>query len=237
MKMKLVVAVVVLSAECVAYSQPPSTVVEPEPLKATTQSDTDPRVVDRAAMDPEFFELAVTDPELAAVVAVARLPLPLPDDPKILDLMRETYLYLPPPPSKDAVWLAGNPWKSVPSPVAAPKLQGHLGTQVRLSKPDDPLQQKAAALLQVQPAPEKRVAHFEKMWNRLRFSGWWLVVRDAKIIDGVTKIQLDAIPLAETTDGVPVTMTGSVKETYELKDEKLTLLKAEPSGLTSWIEF
>ena len=53
-------------------------------------------------------------------------------------------------------------------------------------------------------APAKRIAHFQAAWKKLRFMGWQVDVREVKTVDGVTTIVVQAYPLGETKEGMPV---------------------------------
>lgn len=197
------------------------------------QVATDPRVVDRAMMEPEFFELAVTDPELAAVVAAARIPFPLPDDPKTRDSLRKRFPFIPPPPPANAIWEGGeNPWKSPPPRLIVPP-PGQRGNQIRLMKADDLAQRQAAELFQSLPAPERRVACFQKIMKGGRIGGWQLDIHEAKTVGRVTTVKIQAYPILETPLGGETEMSvGSVvNETYEVRGGKPELVKFEPEGL------
>lgn len=194
------------------------------------QPTVDPRVLDRAAVDPEFFELAIADPELAAVVAVAGIVLPLPDDPRLLVAIRATYPFIPPPIPNGVSTLAAGPL----APAVPHKAIGSMGTQVTLSKPDDSLQQKAAELLKLEAVPAKRVAHFNHIWKELRFLGWDVRIVDAKAVDGAAVIEVRARPFAQGSNGGEVFPAGDTIETYRLEQGKLKLLKVDTPLPVFW---
>ncbi len=214
MRATLFVAVIVISTTGMACAEGPA--AQGLPL--------DPRVFDRAAVDPEFFELAVKDPELAAVVAVASLPLPLPDNPEILDIIRGNYKYLPLPLPPDAKGEFGLP--HVPEPLP-PK--GYLGTRTRLLKQDSKLLD-AEKLLKVAPTPENRIAHYEEYLEQRHFLGWQVDIRDAKTVNGVTTVYVEVYPLVTTKNGIWITPATYVKETYELTSGMVKLVKFDASG-------
>lgn len=212
---------IMFGALVAAYAEPPE--------KAASEKAADWRVVDRAVADPEFFELAITDPELAAVVAVARISMPISDDPKDRDWLRSLHRYVGPPPPKDIDWVGGNPWETLPPPrpVLPP---GHIGNRFRLMKPDDPMQQKAAELLQDLQMPKRREALFEPILEGRIPAGWQFDIHEAKTSAGVTTVRVQVYPILYNE------MTGTdyvgsvVNETYEIARGKSKLVKFEPLG-------
>ena len=149
-------AIVSLAAQAfLCYAQgpatePPAAPLAPEPspieqtlaaLKPAKDMDasewlaTDIRAVDRAAVEPAFMELVVTDPKLAAVVLSTLMRLPLDVSDKEKARLRDMYDMLPPPLPPGVSFPGGSNW--VPDPAAPPRPTGCFGTRVRLQKPDD----------------------------------------------------------------------------------------------------
>lgn len=184
----------------------------------------DPRVIARAVVDPEFFELALQDRELALVVAACGLPLPLPDDPKIVEFLRSTYITVPPPIPKGAIGVSELPTLPEPS-----KPKGFYGTRTRVMKQDRALLD-AEKLFWNMPDPEQRTAHYRAYLDKRHFLGWQVDLREARTVGGVTMIQVDVYPMVTTKDGMWITPATYIKETYELKNGKLRLVKFEPTG-------
>jgi len=217
--MRTTLFAIVMGALGAAYAEPP-----------LPEQAADWRVVDRAYADPEFFELAVTDPELAAVVAVARIPMPISDDPKIQDSLRDMYPHIGPPPPKDAIWIGGNPWEFPPPPRLFPP-PGYRGSEIRLMKPDDSAQQKAAELLPNLKSPKEREAAFAPLLKGLHFAGWQIDVHDAKMAAGVTTVRVQVYPILESeATGMDDYVGSVVNETYEIARGKSKLVKFEPLG-------
>jgi len=199
------------------------------------QAAADPRVVDRAMNDPEFFELAVNDPELAVVVAAANLPLPLPDDPRIVAIIRDSYRFVPPPMPEGAFSDGGQELSRVLPLARIP--EGGLGTRTRVLKKDDPKQLEAEELLKAAPAPAQRIAHFKSFLEKNHFLGWQVDICDARTVDGVTTVPVQTYPLAEPQYGRWITMSSVVGETYEMREGKLTLVKIDTSRPVAYMIF
>ena len=180
-------------------------------------------------VDPLFAELAVTDPALACVVLESRTPLPLDLDPETIKVVRGQYALLPPLLPQEVTEHSGSGIWDQP-PVHPPKPpEGYRGNQVKVAKPDDPLQKKASELFAKLPVPVQRSKHYEKAWKHLRFDGWYIFIMDAKPTNGAVVVTVHSEPLASSAiSDRNVRLSGST-ETYELKDNSLKLLKFAPN--------
>jgi hypothetical protein len=189
-----------------------------------------------ATREAQLAQLAQSDPDLAEAVEAANLPLPLPDDPEIVEGIRRNHQLirsLSPPVPAGVVSAYG----VVPQPVRPLPPEGHLGTCVRLSQPGDAQQVAAEKLLKQQPVPAERTALFAGLLKTkgMRLEGWQVDVKEVNAVDGVTTIRVRAYPIITQYGGIGTTC-GVLEETYEVADGRLTLVKTRPLGYPeSWM--
>lgn len=216
MKMLTLLVATVLTAS--AYAQE-------TPVPDKKASEIDPRLVIRSA-DAEWFNLYCDDPELAEAMAILGIAWPLPPGTDIKDARKRIVEAYRKMPKNQPLPKVGYRPEDLEIEVGPPLPEGHMGTVVRVWK-RGAKQEEAQKLLQAEPAPAQRTEFYKDFLKGKRFLGWKLDLLESQTVDGMTTVQVLARPFAELEDGTYLDVMGVTKETYELKNGKLKLLKVE----------
>jgi hypothetical protein len=117
-----------------------------------------------------------------------------------------------------------------PAQNAAAKEPAALENSVRLSQPADEHQAAVAARFRRQATPSIRATYFRSVLENpdFRFKRWHIDILEVAEVDGATRIKVRAIPIVKSRFAAITSIDGCLNETYELKEDSLTLLKTEP---------
>jgi len=118
-----------------------------------------------------------------------------------------------------------------PPDTAEAKESRPVENKVRLSNPANEEEKAVAEQFRLQPAPSVRATYFQSILNNpdFRLDKWDLQVLDVKTVDGKTTVKVRATPLVTSRYAAATIVHGILDETYEVRGEKLTLLKTDPA--------
>ncbi len=116
------------------------------------------------------------------------------------------------------------------APTANANESSTLENLVELSQPADAQQRAVAARFRMQATPSVRATYFRSVLEDpdFRFKRWDLRILEAAVVDGTTRVKVRAMPIVMSRFAAITTINGCLDETYELKDDSLTILKTDP---------
>jgi hypothetical protein len=117
-----------------------------------------------------------------------------------------------------------------PARNTAAEERAALENSVRLSQPADEQQAAVAARFRRQATPSMRATYFRSVLENpdFHFKRWHIDILEVAVVAGTTRIKVRAIPIVKSRFAAITRINGCLNETYELKEDSLTLLKTEP---------
>lgn len=167
-----------------------------------------------------------SDPEINAVMIHWMMTEPV-TDPKKREELRKLY---PLVPKQQATPLMGmGVGRNLNPPKKPLPPEGSLGTRIRLFKPEDVEQQKAAVILLEQPEPTERLAHYATILANNYFLGWTLDIREVNTEKGVSTVKAVWHPRVISYEG-RFSVCNTLNEVWEINGESVKLVKAAAYG-------
>lgn len=167
-----------------------------------------------------------SDPEINAVMIHWMMTEPV-TDPKKREELRKLYPLIPKQPATPPRGM-GFGRNLTPSKKPLPP-EGSLGTRIRLFKPEDVEQHKAAVILLKQPEPKERLAHYAVILADNHFLGWTLDIRDVRTDKGVSIVKAVWHPRVISYEGT-FGVVNTLNEVWELTGENAKLVETVAHG-------
>ena len=105
-----------------------------------------------------------------------------------------------------------------------------LENSVRLSKPNDEQERAVGAHFQHQATPPIRATYFRSVLESpdFCFKRWDIRILEVAVADGITRVKVRATPIVTSRFAAITLINGVLDETYEVREDKLTLIETEP---------